>query len=144
MVNKRTYYVFEILEEAANAKTRADKIAVLKKHENNWALKDVLRGTFDEAVKWNLPGGKAPYEPAPENSHPSNLSQHNKKCAFFIPNGPGAKMASVKREKIFLDILESIHPKDAELLEGMINKKMVVKGITKKLVQEAFPKLILK
>jgi len=144
MVNKTTYYVFEILEKAAAAKTRAEKITLLKNHSNNWAMKDVLRGTFDDAVQWNLPDGKPPYEPAEDRSHPSNLSQHNKKFAYFIPNGPGAKMPAVKREKIFLDILETVHPKDAELLVGMINKKMPIKGITKKLVQEAFPDLILR
>ena len=41
-------------------------------------------------------------------------------------------------------MLETVHPKDAELLVGMINKKMPVKGVTKKLVQEAFPDLIVK
>lgn len=144
MVNKTTLYTFEILQKASEEKSRADKIDYLKKHSNNWALKDVLRGTFDDAVKWNLPPGKPPYEPAAKSSHPSNLTQHNKKFAYFIPNGPGAKMAAVKREKIFLDILESIHPKDADLLVGMINKKLPIKGITKKIVQEAFPDLILK
>ena len=53
-------------------------------------------------------------------------------------------MKAYQREKIFLDILESVHPGDAELLVQMINKKLEVKGITKKLVQEAYPNLILK
>ena len=50
----------------------------------------------------------------------------------------------MKREKMFLDILEVIHPKDADVVVGMINKKMPYKGITKKLVQEALPGLISK
>lgn len=144
MVNKTTYNVHEILEQVSKAKSRTDKINILKSNQNNWAMKDILRGTFDDLVTWNLPNGKPPYEPADERSTPSNLMKHNKKFAYFIPNGPGSKMASVKREKIFLDMLETVHPKDAELLVGMINKKMPVKGVTKKLVQEAFPDLIVK
>ena len=38
-------------------------------------------------------------------------------------------------------MLESIHPKDAELLVKMINKE-APKGITKNIVMEAFPGLI--
>ena len=144
MVNKRTYYVFEILQKVAEAKTRAEKIEILRQHDKNWAMKDLLRGTFDDAVQWLLPTGPVPYEPAPDRSHPSDWSQHNKKLAYFVKGGRGTDMIKIKREKMFLDILETIHPQDAELLVGMINKKMPIKGITKKLVQEAFPNLILK
>jgi hypothetical protein len=144
MVNKTTFYTFEILEKVSAAKTKAAKIELLRKQENNWPLKDLLRGTFDEAVVWLLPEGKVPYEPAAAESHPSNWTQHNKKLAYFVKGGTGERMLKPKREKLFLDILESIHPRDAELLVGMINKKMPIKGITKKLIQEAFPNLILK
>lgn len=144
MVNKTTYRAFEILEKVSAAKSRADKINLLKKYNDNWALKDILRGTFDDAVQWLLPSGPVPYEPAPFDSHPSEWSQHNKKLANFVKGGPGQQMNTIKREKMFLDILETIHPRDAELLVGMINKKMPIKGITKKLTQEAFPNLILK
>ena len=69
---------------------------------------------------------------------------HNKKLASFVKGGPGTQMKTYQREKMFLDILETVHPRDAELLVGMINKKMPIKGITKKLTKEAFPDLILK
>lgn len=144
MANTVKYRAHEVLDKVVKAKTRADKIKLLQEQNNNWALKDILRGTFDDAVQWILPTGPVPYEPAPFNSHPSEWSQHNKKLAYFVKGGPGAKMMTVKREKMFLDILETIHPRDAELLVGMINKKMPIKGITKKLTQEAFPDLILK
>lgn len=144
MVNKTTFYTFEILEKVAAAKTKAEKIKLLQAQNNNWALKDLLRGTFDEAVVWLLPGGPVPYEPAEARSHPSNWSQHNKKLAYFVKGGPGEKMNRIKREKMFLDILETVHPRDAELLAGMINKELPIKGVTKKLVQEAYPDLILR
>lgn len=144
MVNKTTYQAFEILNKVSEAKTKKEKIKLLKEQDNNWALKDILRGSYDDAVQWILPTGKAPYDPAPEESHPSSWYQHNRKLENFVKGGPGERLKSYQREKIFLDILESIHPSDAELLVQMINKKLEVKGITKALVKEAYPKLILK
>jgi len=47
----------------------------------------------------------------------------------------------MKREQIFIGVLEAVHPKDAELVISMINKKSPVKGLTLKIAQEAFPDL---
>ena len=91
-----------------------------------------------------MAAGPVPYEPAADNSHPSNWTQHNKKLAYFVKGGQGEKMNTIKREKMFLDILETVHPRDAELLAGMVNKKLPIKGVTKALVKEAFPNLILR
>jgi hypothetical protein len=63
---------------------------------------------------------------------------------YIVKGGPADKMLPVKRERIFINVLESVHPKDAELLIKMINKESLGKSITKKLVQEAFPGLITK
>lgn len=144
MVNKVTYRAHEVLDKVVKAQSRPDKIKILQEQKDNWALKDILRGTFDDAIQWELPTGPVPYEPAPHNSHPSEWAQHNKKLAYFARGGRGKEMLKIKKEKMFLDILETVHPRDAELLVGMINKKMPIKGITKKLVQEAYPDLILK
>jgi hypothetical protein len=54
------------------------------------------------------------------------------------------KWLALNEKKVFINMLEAVHPKDAELLLKMINKESLGKGITKKLVQEAFPKLISK
>ena len=144
MVNKTEYRAFEILDKVSTAKSKADKITILHKHGSNWAMLDIVRGIFDDRVQWLLPTGAVPYEPAPSNSHPSEWAKHNKKLQYFVKGGPGAAMQTLQREKMFLDIIETVHPRDAELIVGMINKKISIKGITKKLIQEAFPKLILK
>ena len=144
MVNKVTLYVHEILDKVSKEAKRADKIKLLQQHSTNWAMKDILRGSFDDSIRWNLPAGRPPYEPAAAESHPSNLTQHNKKFRYFVKGGPGDGMPAFRREKMFLDILEIIHPQDAELMLGMVNKNLNIKGVTKKLIQEAFPDLILK
>lgn len=143
MVNKVTKHVFEIIESVSKAPKRADKIAILQQHQNVWALKDLLRGNYDDRVQWNLPKGSVPYTPAEERSVPSNFMKQNVKFKYFVKGGVGDQMPSVKRERIFLDMIETIHPKDAELVIAMVNKNLKIKGLTKKLVEEAFPGLIL-
>jgi len=133
-------YVFEVIEEAAAAQKTEDKVAILKKFEN-WALKDVLKGTFDPKIQWELPGGKAPFTASDPHNHPSDLGREHKKFKYFAKGNISKNLTPTKRESIFLGILEGVHPKDAELLVNMINKKKIT-GLTPKVINTAFPNLI--
>jgi hypothetical protein len=44
----------------------------------------------------------------------------------------------MRRESLFITLLESVDPKDAKLLLSVKNKKLPYKNITKDLIQEAF------
>jgi|TARA_B100000085_G_scaffold262689_1_gene268080 hypothetical protein len=133
--------VYEVIEEARKKRSKDEKVKVLRENES-WALKDILKGTFDDSIKWNLPAGTPPYKANEPHSAPGNLLRENKKFAYFVKGGKGDKLMKAKREQIFIGLLETVEPKDAELVVGMINKKMPVTGITKATVQEAFPGLI--
>ena len=133
-------YVFEVFEEMRKKKTRAEKISVLKQNES-WALKDVIGGSMDSTVEFNLPEGAPPYTAASAESHPTNLLKEHRQFKYFVKGGPGDKLPAVKRESIFIGILEGVHPLDAELVIGMINKE-TPKGLTKPIVEEAFPGLL--
>ena len=133
-------YVFEVFEEMNKKPKKADKVKVLKENET-WALKDIIRGSMDSTVKWNLPTGAPPYRAALEQSHAANLLRENKKFAYFAKGGPGDELPAYKRENLFIGILEGVHPKDAELVIGMINKEKP-KGLTRPIVEEAFPGLL--
>lgn len=135
--------VHEIFEQFEKAKNRHDKIKVLKNHEQVAALKDVLRGIFDDRIQWNLPGGAPPYVENNPDTSPSTLLKQHMKFKYFVKGlRESENMIKFKREKMFIDVLESIHPEDAKILVSMINKKNPVKGLTKKIVQEAYPNLI--
>ena len=54
----------------------------------------------------------------------------------------GDTLTSYKRENKFIQLLESIHPEDALIVLNMVQKKAPVKGLTKKIVEEAFPNLL--
>lgn len=135
--------VHEVIDVASKAKTRQEKIDILKQNET-WALKDLLRGAYDESIEWNLPPGEPPFEACQDHNAPTNLHKKNTEFAWFAKGGKGDNMPAVKREGIFIRMLEAVPPREAELLLLMKDKKQLAKGITKKLVEEAFPGLIRK
>jgi hypothetical protein len=137
----RAKEVYEIFEEFEKIKSRKDKVEFLRSINTNIAVRDICHGTFDQRIVWLLPKGPVPYTPNNESSYPSTLLKKHRDFQYFAKGGPGTKLPAVKRENMFITLLESIHPKDAKLVEAMINKKNVIKGLTKKIVQEAYPEL---
>ena len=136
-------YTYEIFEAVSKAKTRAAKKDILLENKDEWAMKDLLKGTFDDSLEFLLPKGEVPYTACEEHNAPSNWKKQHKQLKFFVPGGPGTQMPAFKREKIFFGILESIHPEDAKLVVKMVNKdKTLATGLTPKLVKEVFPNLI--
>lgn len=134
-------YVFEIFDEVSKSKKRDEKIKVLKQNANNWAVKDIIRGSLDSKVEWNLPEGSPPFNKSEAHNHPAELQREYKQFAWFVKGGKGDKLPAFKRERIFIGLLEGVHPNDAQVIVDMINKK-APKGITRKIVEEAFPGLL--
>lgn len=135
-------YVYEVLERIAKAKTKKEKVEILQQN-NSGALRDICRGTFDNSIVWLLPEGQPPYTANKPESVPSDLHRECRLFAYLVKGGKGPDLVQVRREKIFIGILESIHPKDASVVIDMINKK-APKGLTRAVVEEAFPNLLLK
>ena len=138
-VNEIKLYVFEVLDKVIKARTKEEKIKILK-HNESWGLKDVLLGTYSDFFEWNVPQGKVPYTPSKPESAPTDLRRKHKDFRYFFKGGPGDKMAPMKRESLFIGLLEGIHPNDAKLVEGMINKEKI-EGVTKNVAMEAFPNI---
>lgn len=138
---KRQLDLYEVLEQVEKAKTRAEKIEVLRANDTT-PLRDYIRCVFDDRVQFNLPTGRPPYTQNVEGSVPSSWQRQNTKLKYFVKGLVGDQMNHIKREKLFIGVLESVHPVEAEVLIDMINKKSKTKGLTKKLVQEAFPNLV--
>ncbi len=133
-------YVYEVLQEVVKKTSETDKVKVLRDNES-WALKDILRGTLDSTVEWILPKGEPPYTKSDGHNHATNLFRVNTQFKYFTKNGPGSKMPAVKREKIFIGLIEGVHPEDAQLVINMVNKTPI-EGISKNVVKEAFPGLL--
>jgi hypothetical protein len=137
-------HVYEIFEEAAKAPTRVEKQQVLS--ENNClALRDIVKGAYDDSINFTLlPKGEPPYTPAEEPKQ--SLMDKSTTLRYFVKGGPGEKLPAMRREGMFIELLESIHPEDAKLILWMKDKKLAqkYKGITKKLCQEVWEGLIRK
>ena len=136
--------VWEVLDHVCKGRTRDDKINRLKKYENYMPLRDILQGAFDSRIIWNLPAGTPPYTPQVEGPPaPSTLLREHLKFKYFVKDlRVSEDLPVVKRESMFINLLESIDARDAECVVNMVNKKAPMKGLTDKIVQEAFPDLI--
>lgn len=136
--------ISEILEKVSRLKAKEDKIAGLRAQESK-PLKDVLKYTFDNRIKFLLPEGPVPYTPLPTHEGQGQLYHESRKLYLFVsfdgvPLHPN--LNALKRQTLFIQFLESIDPKDADLIVSIKDKKMPYKGITATLVKEAFPGLI--
>jgi hypothetical protein len=137
----KTFY--EIFKEVHNAKKKAEKIAVLH-HYSSAAVKTVLGYTYNPNVKWLLPEETPPYKPLPKGAdQESALASELRKIYLFTEGDTEAQrnLKPNRRETLFISMLESIDPRDAKVLIGMKERKLPFNGLTRKLVDEAFPNL---
>ena len=133
----------EILRKVSNAKTKAEKIKILQKH-NSTALRQILIINFDDSVVSMLPEGDVPYTPneAPVGTDHTRL-EHEFKGLYRFFKGGADKLPGMKRESMFVQLLEGLHADEAELIvlvkDGKMNTKY--KRITKAVISEAFPSI---
>ena len=134
--------VSEIHRKVSNAKTKAEKIKILREN-NSSALRQILIINFDDSVVSLMPEGDVPYTPndAPVGTDHTRLEHESKGLYRFFKGG--AKLPSLKRESMFVQLLEGLSAEEAELLclvkDGSLSKKY--KRITKAVVSEAFPSI---
>lgn len=132
--------VAEFLENVSKLKTKAEKVAALK-HNDSTVLRMVLQGAFDPNVKWSLPEGTPPYKPNELVDQEHIFIRESRKLTYFI-QGFYPNLKQIKRESMFIELLESVAPKDASMLCAIKDKKFPFKGITIDVVKEAFPDMI--
>lgn len=138
-VNKITWNVFEVLEKAAKETKKVNKIKVLRENDST-ALRTVLQGCYHPAIRLPFPETDPPYEACDEHNAPSTLHKRWRDFQYFSPASV-SKLGKIKVERMFIQLLESVHPQDAKVILQMKNKKPF-KGISTAVVQEAFPNLI--
>ena len=137
----------EIFEKAANLKTKKEKIAYIQEQASvSPAFRDILRINFDQDVICLLPEGEPPYkkDDAPHGHEYQILHKGYRMFQYFFKGGKGDGLNPVKRETMFVNLLETLHAEEAELLVLAKDRKLKYKGITKKLIQDALPDLIVK
>jgi hypothetical protein len=135
--------ISEVLQKVSNAKTKAEKISLLQKH-NSQTLRSILIWNFDESVESLIPEGEVPYRPneAPSGTEHTLLEQESKRFYYFISSGR-TDLPQLKRESMFIQMLEGLHRDEAEIMVLIKDHKLGTKyRITKATVQEAFPEIV--
>lgn len=159
----------EILELVSKQKSNVKKIEVLTKYRNP-ALTSILIWNFDESIISLLPPGEVPYSRVEEQSSfndtlSSSLTKENKTEGYsrsdeFIRErhtsirneyerfynflqGGNPELSSLRRETMFIQMLEGLHPLEAEIMCLVKDKLLTNKyKITKDIISQAYPDIV--
>ena len=130
----------EILTKLGKIKSKKDKVNFLKQH-NTDALRQIIKSSFDPKIKWALPYGEVPFIPndAPEGTEHNVLSYEARKLYHYIEGG-NPTLSQNKREMMFVQLLEGLHPDEAEIVVAAKDKVLhqKYKGLSANVVKEAF------
>ena len=130
----------EILDKVHKAKTKDQKIKLLREHGSS-QLRAVLKSSFDPKIEWVLPEGDVPYakNDAPAGTEHTTLATESRKLWHFI-KGADNETPQWKKEQMFVQMLEGLHESEAELLVNAKDKKLhqVYKGLSHNVVKEAY------
>ena len=165
----RNPLVFEVLDLVSRQRTKAKKIEVLKKYEDI-SIKAILIWNFDETIESALPPGKVPYAGYDEQTvyngtlndkideasrqmyengnfslgssdgnARTTLRSQWKNLYHFVKGGNGG-LSQTRREMMFINLLESVHPLEAEILVLVKDKELETKyKLTQEVVSQAYP-----
>ena len=161
-------FSFEVLNLVSKQRSNAKKVELLQRYDHP-SLKTIFIWNFDETVTSVLPEGEVPYAATSEqNSFSGTLSEkitdavdkmselgsnslgsqdqgrssirkEYQKFYNFVKGGNDG-LSSLRRESMFINILQGLHPLEAEILILVKDKKLETKyKITKQNISEAYP-----
>ena len=132
----------EILQKVSSAKTKKEKVELLQEY-NSQGLRSLLIINFDDSLEFLLPEGEVPYTPndAPAGTEHTRLTQEYRGLYRFFKGGD-ASIKGMRREQLFVQLLEGLHADEANMLVAACNQDLQSKyRITKAVVAEAFPQI---
>ncbi len=135
----KTLGIAQVLELASKEKTREGTIRFLQDNFSS-TLNDILILALHPGVRFLLPAGAPPYAVNDVTDQEFMLQREVKKLYLFVDGG-GNHLTQMKREQMFMSMLENLAPKDAELII-CVKDKTLPYGIDYDLVKEAFPNML--
>lgn len=129
----------EIFEKVSKISSKKEKIEFLQKNDSR-ALQDLIQYALHPLIKWDLPEGAPPYKPCQFVDQHGMLYSELRRLRLFV-NSNGSNLNPTKLQSLFIEILECVEPKDAELLL-LVKEKKLPKGVTLNLIEEVWPGLI--
>ena len=136
-------HIPEILQEVNDAPSKAERIRILQAN-NLRPLRTVLALAFDKNIELDLPEGAPPFkrdEREPVGMSSASLYTESRRLARTAKSDPLPRM---KKELVFVQILEGIHWQEADLVVAAKDKALekMYPNITREIVRKAFPTLL--
>ncbi len=132
--------VLELLED----KGSSERTAILKENDTK-SLRHILYSAFHPNVEFALPGERPndlKIEETPVGISTNSLYQQSRKLKIFMKNTGYDHLSESKREVLFMQILESLHSTESELLLQICVDRDIKSSLTYQEVSEAFPELL--
>jgi hypothetical protein len=133
-------FVHEILELVDKQRTKAKKIEILREYDD-LALKAILIWNFDPTAISVIPEGPVPYKEneVPVGTDHTSLRREWKNLYHFVKGG-NDRLSAIRRETMFIQLLEGLHPEEAKIICLVKDKDLESKyKITYDMVQQAYP-----
>lgn len=137
-------YICEIFDEIASAPNDQTRIQLLRRADSD-TLRRILKGAFDRKIVWSLPKGSPPgrkRQNVPVSESLPILVKASKNFAIYVDGDHNKNFPKYKRELHFLQLLESIDMREADMLIAVKDQELNVPGLTPALINAAFPNLI--
>ena len=137
-------FIHEIFELVSEQRTKAKRVEILKEYRDD-SVTAVLIWNFDERVQSAVPDGQVPFEPndVPVGTDHTSLRREWKTLYHFIKGG-NPTLSGLRRESMFIQLLEGLHPKESEIICLVKDKnlKSAYPKITLDVVKEAYPDIV--
>ena len=137
-------FIHEILDLVSEQRTKAKRVDILKEYRDD-SLTAILIWNFDDRVQSAVPDGQVPYKEneVPVGTDHTSLRREWKQLYHFIKGGNDT-LSSLRRESMFIQLLEGLHPKEAEIICLVKDKELeeVYPKVTLDVVKEAFPDIV--
>ena len=133
-------FLNEILDYVESQKTKAKKVQALQEYRDD-SLTAILIWNFDDRVQSAIPDGVVPYKEneVPVGTDHTSLRREWKNLFHFIKGG-NDELSSLRRETMFIQMLEGLHPEEAKIICLVKDKKLTERyKLTKEIVSAAFP-----
>ena len=133
-------FIHEIFELVSKQRSKAKKVEILKEYRDD-AVTAVLIWNFDETVESAIPEGQVPYKEneVPVGTDHTSLRREWRQLFHFVKGG-NSSLSSLRRETMFIQMLEGLHPEEAAIICLVKDKRLTEKyKITYDQVKEAYP-----
>ena len=136
--------IYEVFDEFEEAKTKAERMEVIAKNLSK-TLTEVLKLTFHPDYQWlvqTMPDNYKVPDTKPGISYCQLGTELRRLYLFQKGNKTAEGLTPRKQNELLIQLLESLEPREAEVVMGIFKKDQGVKYLTYNFVKEAFPKLL--